>query len=50
VIRSPPRRPIIAAPDKRSLADTKFRERPDYEAANHFLIIARREIAGLNPL
>jgi predicted nucleotidyltransferase len=30
---------------ERALAETKLPERPDYEAANHFLIKARREMA-----
>ena len=32
---------------ERALAETKLPERPDYEAANGFLIRARREIARL---
>ena len=31
-----------------ALAETKLPERPDYEAANRFLIKARREMAGGN--
>jgi predicted nucleotidyltransferase len=31
---------------ERALAETKLPERPDYEAANHFLIKARREMAN----
>jgi hypothetical protein len=31
-------------------AESKLPERPDYEAANRFLIKARREMANLNPL
>ena len=31
---------------ERTLAETKLPERPDYEAANRFLIKARREMAG----
>jgi len=31
---------------ERALAETKLPERPDYEAANRFLIKARREIAN----
>jgi len=34
---------------ERALAETKLPERPDYEAANRFLIKARRETANLNP-
>ena len=30
-----------------ALAETKLPERPDYEAANRFLIKARREMANL---
>ena len=30
---------------KRALAETKLPERPDYEAANRFLVKARREMA-----
>ena len=33
-----------------ALAETKLPERPDDEAANRFLIQARREMARLNPL
>jgi len=33
-----------------ALTETKLPERPDYEAANRFLIKARREMARLNPL
>jgi len=32
----------------RALAETKLPERPDYEAANRFLIKARREMATQN--
>jgi BMFP domain-containing protein YqiC len=32
---------------ERALAETKLPERPDYEAANRFLIKARREMASL---
>ena len=32
-----------------ALTETKLPERPDYEAANRFLIKARREMANLNP-
>jgi hypothetical protein len=35
---------------ERALADTRLPERPDYEAANRFLVKARREMAGFNPL
>ena len=31
---------------ERALAETKLPERPDYEAANRFLIKARREMAN----
>lgn len=34
---------------ERALAETNLPERPDYEAANCFLIKARREMANLNP-
>jgi predicted nucleotidyltransferase len=33
---------------ERALAETKLPERPDYEAANRFLVKARREMAGQN--
>jgi hypothetical protein len=33
-----------------ALAETKLPERPDYEAANRFVIRARREMASLNHL
>lgn len=33
---------------ERALAETKLPERPDYEAANRFLIKARREMANQN--
>jgi uncharacterized protein len=35
---------------ERALTETKLPERPDYEAANRFLIKARREMANVNPL
>ncbi|MBM3844685.1 MAG: nucleotidyltransferase domain-containing protein [Verrucomicrobia bacterium] len=35
---------------ERALAETKLPERPDYEAANRFLIKARRDMARSNPL
>lgn len=31
---------------ERALAETKLPERPDYEAANRFLVKARREMAN----
>jgi hypothetical protein len=31
---------------ERALAETKLAERPDYEAANRFLIKARKEMAN----
>lgn len=34
---------------ERALAETKLPERPDYEAANRFLIKARREMANGKP-
>ena len=33
---------------ERALAETKLPERPDYEAANRFLIKARRQMATSN--
>jgi hypothetical protein len=30
---------------ERALAETKLPDRPDYDAANHFLVKARRETA-----
>jgi len=35
---------------ERALAETKLPERPDYEAANEFLIKARGEMTRINPL
>ncbi len=31
---------------ERALAETKLPERPDYEAANHFLVKARRQMTN----
>jgi hypothetical protein len=37
---------VLNSPEAVRMAETKLPERPGYEAANRFLIKARREIAG----